>query len=140
MFALFHPALVHFSVAFLVVGASCEAYGVALRRERAEGFGSLLLRIGAVSLIPTLLSGYIAANTVSVAPAALDLLDAHERNGWILLGLVVAGLFWKGWTGGKIPQRQRAVYAALLLGVVALTLYSALLGGQMVYLHGIGVR
>jgi len=135
-----HPALVHFSVAFLVVGASCEAYGMLQRREAAERFGSRLLWIGAASLCLTLLSGYIAANTVSVGPAATEVLEAHERNGWFLLGLIVAALFWKGWNRGKIPDGQRPFFALLLIAVVALTIYSALLGGQMVYVHGVGVR
>jgi len=135
-----HPALVHFSVAFLVVGASCEAYGMLKRREAAERFGSRLLWIGAASLCLTLSSGYVAANTVSVGPAATELLEAHERNGWFLLGLIVAVLFWKGWSQGRIPDSQRLIFALLLLAVVALTIYSALLGGQMVYVHGVGVR
>jgi uncharacterized membrane protein len=90
--------------------------------------------------VPTIASGYVAANTVSVAPEAANLLAAHERNGWLLLGLALASQFWKAWSGGRLPPGQERPYAALVAGIVLLTIYSAWLGGSMVYGHGIGVR
>ena len=49
-------------------------------------------------------------------------------------------LFWKGWYRGSVPEAQRHYYAmALLLGVLLVS-YGALLGGDLVYMHGVGVR
>jgi uncharacterized membrane protein len=96
--------------------------------------------IGAVSLVPTVASGYLAANSLDVGAAALGDLERHEHNAWYVMGLVVVALFWKGWYRGAPPPSQHKPYAALLLVVVLLVAYSALVGGEMVYLHGVGVR
>lgn len=139
MLHLIHPALVHFSVAFLVVGALGEAGGILARADAVARWGGTLVLVGAVSLVPTIVSGYLAANTLLFAPESASLLGAHERNGWILLGLVVASLFWKAWGGGRVPAGQRVPYAALLVAVVGMAVWGAWLGGRMVYIEGVGV-
>jgi len=140
MWHLFHPAFVHFSVAFLVVGSAVEAWGQFAGREAATRWGSSILIVGLLSLVPTIATGYLAANTVVLPAGGAERLASHELNGWILLALAFAGQFWKAWCGGRIPDGQRRLYALLLLAVVGLCLYSAWLGGQMVYSQGIGVR
>ncbi len=67
------------------------------------------------------------------------MLDAHERNGWIVLGMFGLALFWKGWSQGRLPERHLPFYALWLLLSVALIVYSSLLGGEMVYQYGVGV-
>ncbi len=136
---LAHPALVHFSVAFLVVGGGCEAWGLVRKRESLAAFGARLVIIGWLTLLPAILSGYIAANSLDVSPAARPVLDAHERNGWIVLGMFGLALFWKGWSQGRLPERHLPFYALWLLLSVALIVYSSLLGGEMVYQYGVGV-
>ena len=88
MFHLFHPALVHFSVAFIVAGGLAEVWGMTGGREAVQRWGATLLLVGLASLVPTIASGYLAHNTLDVSGAPKPLLDSHERNGWILLGLL----------------------------------------------------
>ena len=137
---LAHPALVHFSVALLVAGGLAEAWGLLARGERIARFGERLLLLGAVSLVPTIASGYLAVNTVDVPAAAVRVVAAHERNAWFLLGLMLVAFFWKGSFQGVLPPAHRPIYALLLLAMVGLTIWSAILGGEMVYTHAIGVR
>lgn len=139
MLHLFHPAFLHFTVAFLVAGGSLEAWGLLADREGPRRLGSTLLLIGLVSLIPTIATGYLAANTLSSPEDGGLLLGSHERNGWILLGLLIGSQFWKGWFRGKLPVRHRPFYAAVLIAAVLLTIYGAWLGGRMVYIEGYGV-
>jgi uncharacterized membrane protein len=139
MLHLFHPALGHLAVAFLVIGAGTEGLALVAGRDRAARWGGSLLLVGLAALVPVIASGYLAANTVEVPAAAAGLLDLHELNGWLLLALALASQFWKAWAGGRVPDRQRRAYVALLAAVVASTLYGAWLGGQMVYVQGIGV-
>ena len=54
MLHLFHPAFLHFTVAFLVAGGGLEAWGLLADREGPRRLGSTLLLIGLVSLIPTI--------------------------------------------------------------------------------------
>ena len=139
MFHLVHPALVHFSVAFVVAGGVTEVWGLATGRAALQRWGATLLLVGLGSLVPTIASGYLADNTLDLSGAPKSLLEAHERNGWILLGLLLATQFWKAWRGGTLGERERWIYAVTLVGVIALTVYSAWLGGRMVYGHGVGV-
>lgn len=139
MLHLFHPALVHFSVAFIMVGGCAEVWGEVTRREGARRWGATLLLAGLASLVPTIASGYLAANTLDVPQASRPLLGAHERTGWILLGLLFTAQFWKAWCGGRIPDRLRWIYLAVMMAAVLLVAYGAWLGGRMVFGSGIGV-
>jgi uncharacterized membrane protein len=139
MLHLIHPALVHFSVAFVVVGGAGEVWGLLARREPLRRWGSSLVLVGLVSLVFTLASGYLAANTIEVDAASVESLGAHERTGWILLALLFVTQFWKAWCGGSIPAALRWIYVAALGASVLLAAYGAWLGGRLVYLHALGV-
>ena len=140
MLHLIHPALVHFSVSLLILGGAVEAWALLTRRDAPARFGGILVVCGTVSLLPTIVAGYLAANTIELPSAAGPVLEAHERNGLFLIGLFVGAQFWKGWFRGELPRGQRPFYALLLIAGVALAAYSALLGGELVYYLGVGVR
>lgn len=135
---LFHPVFVHFSVAFLVTGGLCEVWGILGRHEARERFGAALLLLGTVSLLPTVATGFLAGNSVDPLDAKSHLV-VHERVGLAVLGLFLASQFWKAWGGGRLPERQRKGYVVLVLIGVALVVFGAYVGGDLVYVHGVGV-
>ena len=139
MLHLIHPILVHFSVALLVVGASSEAWGLLRRSERPHSFGAALVLAGTISLVPTIAAGFLAVNSVSLTSWSEPVAGRHEQTGLLVLAAFLASQFWKGWVGGRIPESQRVAYAALLIAGVALVVYGAFLGGELVYVHGVGV-
>lgn len=139
MLHLIHPALVHFGVAFVATGALAEAYAAVAGNEAARRFGSPLLGAGTLALIPTVASGYLAANTIELPAGAAATLADHERNGWVLLAGLVLMQFWKAWHGGRLPAVQRRFYALALVALVAWLAYSAFLGGRLVYTFGVGI-
>ena len=139
MLHLIHPACIHFTVAFIVTGAACEVWGLLAERGGVQRFGSTLLLVGLMCLVPAIASGYLAANTLEFSESGARLLDSHERNGWILLAVLLASQFWKAWFRGEVPRAQRWPYAAVLIATLLLTVYSAFLGGSMVYGEGVGV-
>jgi uncharacterized membrane protein len=139
MLHLMHPVVVHFAVAFLVVGGVWEAWALFRGLADAARFGERLVWIGLISLLPTLFTGYIAANTLDLPPASRQLLEVHDRNGWLVLGAFVLLQFWRSWSPDEMSPAERRLYAVGLLLAVALTIYNAMLGGEMVYLHGVGV-
>ena len=139
MLHLFHPALVHFAVAFLVAGGLIEAVALLAERREAARLGGWLVVLGTIALVPVIASGYVASNTTELTAGARPILTDHERNGWILLAVFVTAQLWKGWNGGRVPPAHRYYYAALLLAGVLLAAFNAYLGGRLVYGHGVGV-
>jgi uncharacterized membrane protein len=136
---LFHPAFVHFPIALLIVGGVWVAWGQFSGRQAALRGGGTLTIVGTLALVPTVVTGYLAANSVPLADAASRTFKLHELNGWSVLALFTGLLFWKAWNRGVVPETHRRVYGALLLFGVALVAYGALLGGELVFAHGTGV-
>ena len=139
MLHLIHPVLVHVTVAFLVVGGLVEAYGIGRRRDGAESFGGTLVVLGTVSLVPTIVAGFLAENSLTLSAAGAEAVDDHERLGLLVLGLFVPLLLMKAWGRGRPPARWRALYAAGLLVGVTIAVGAAYVGGLMVYELGVGV-
>jgi uncharacterized membrane protein len=140
MLHLLHPAFVHFSIALLFLGGLWEAWGQATGGETAIRRGGIMTIVGTLTLLPTLVTGYLAANSVPVPDSAGTVFGLHEFNGWVVAALFVGLLFWKAWYRGSVPEAQRRYYAAALLLGVLLVGYGAFLGGDLVYMHGMGVR
>ena len=139
MLHLVHPALVHVTVTFLVLGGLVELSGIALRREGARLFGGVLVGLGAASLLPTILAGYLAVNSLTLTPAGEHAAGDHERLGLMTLGTFLPLLVIKAWGRGRPPERLRIVYAAGLAVGIALAVATAFEGGTMVYNLGVGV-
>jgi uncharacterized membrane protein len=136
---LIHPALVHATVAFLIVGGLVEAYGLGTRHEPATKFGGALVVLGTVSLVPTMIAGFLAENVLTLSAAAADAVDDHERFGLLAFGVFVPLLLMKAWGRGRPPDRFFGVYVVGLIVGVALVATAAYLGGLMVYALGVGV-
>jgi uncharacterized membrane protein len=136
---LVHPALVHLTVAFLVAGGLVEAFGVVRRRPEAERVGTGLVIAGTISLLPTILTGFLAENSLTLDPSAAAAVDAHERFGIMVLGVFLPLLLVRAWGRGRVPDKARVLYAVGLLVGVALAIAAAFLGGRMVYEMGVGV-
>jgi len=136
---LFHPAFVHVTVAFLVVGGLVEAFGVVRRREGAEQFGGRLVVLGTASLVPSIVAGFLAANSLTLTPAQTSAVADHERLGLMVFGVFVPLLLMKAWGRGRPPEGLRGLYAAGLLAGVGITVAAAYHGGFMVYELGVGV-
>lgn len=139
MLHLVHPALVHATVSFLIVGGLIEAFGVGRRREAAERFGGTLVLLGIALLLPTIVAGYLAQNSLALAAAAAEAVDDHERLGLLTLGVFIPLLVIRAWGRGRPPERLRALYVVGLLAGVALAGAAAYAGGLMVYELGVGV-
>jgi uncharacterized membrane protein len=139
MLHLIHPALVHATVSFLIVGGLIEAYGVGRRRAAPEQFGGTLVLIGTALLLPTIVAGYLAQNSLALSAAAAEAVDDHERLGLLTLGVFIPLLVVRAWGRGRPPERLRGLYTAGLMVGVALAAAAAYAGGLMVYELGVGV-
>ena len=136
---LLHPVTVHFTVAFLVTGGIAEATGILAGRERVERFGGTLLVLGTVTLVATVVTGFLAENSITHPEGSSAAIGRHENAGLLVLGVFLVALFWKGWDRGRVRESVRPLYAVWVLAAVVLVIVTAWLGGDLVYGHGVGV-
>ena len=139
MLHLLHPAVVHFSVAFLLAGGLCEAFGIFTGREPLERFGGTLVVVGTITLLPTVITGFLAEFSLTIPEGTADAISLHQRLGLATFALFLVTLLWKAWGGGRVPAGQRLPYALLVLVGVVLVAAVAATGGHMVYRLSVGI-
>ena len=126
-----HPAVVHFPIVLIVLGAAVSILAVFWRRGYVPTFAATLLALGALGAWAAIETGESDGGLIENAAAQVaPLLDAHED--WAkrtLTAAVIAAVIAAG-----------AVAAALAAGVASWTVYeTGHRGGALVYQHGAGV-
>ena len=123
-----HPALVHLPIALLPASLAADAAGM-----HDAGRAGIALTAGSAALAAA--SGLIAQEEVETDEVSHDLLATHRTlNLGVLATTVAMALHRSG------RERPGGGYLALGLAAVGVTMYSAYLGGRMVYAHGVGVE
>ena len=137
--AEWHSALNDFPVALLVASVAFDFAATGPRRDalRAAAYWSLVTGAGAAVL--AVISGFVAAYQVDQTPAFAQILLTHR-----LLGVAIAVVFsalaaWRVWRRNVFsePEQQSYIMAALVGALVLL--WSAHLGGTLVFHHRVGV-
>lgn len=141
-----HPAVVHFPIVFLLLGAPLAVVAVFVRHFNLPVLAAVVLALGgAGALVATWTGGQAAELAGELNGGGEHVLDEHEewgkrsRNAGIiaaLLAVTSAVLFRK-------PVAARSLGAAAALAAVAAAFSVAQAGhygGQVVYKHGVGVN
>ncbi|MFK7972412.1 MAG: DUF2231 domain-containing protein [Bacteroidia bacterium] len=135
-----HPAIVHFPIALLYAAWLLYIVHMLKVDKRPWGFVAQCALIGgAVMLVASLLTGSMAEDNVAKGSAAAEVLSDHELGGYIVTWLTMMLAGWSGWRQSQWKRAELGGFIGLLTLLVALMTYSALLGGSLVYEHGIGV-
>jgi uncharacterized membrane protein len=130
--------LIHAPLVLLPAAATVDLMAVGsssrLRRRAYSAIGSRLWWAVAASGLAAGLSGMAASQEVETDDDARDMMLVHGLGN---LTIVTAALGLAVWRG-----RHRATRASASLGAGAMlaATYTAWLGGEMVYAHGIGVK
>lgn len=140
MFIEFHPGMVQFAVALLIASVVLDTIGVALTRDSFIMAGFFNLVGGAAFAVLGVVSGFLAkASLPARPPAGMSLLALHEVVTFAgvlgFLGLAV----WRGLMRGRVPLRGRSFYLAVGFTCALVLITGAVIGGVMVYRHGLGV-
>lgn len=138
----FHPLIIHFPIALLIVGTLCDAIGILGKRDFFLRTGFLLFALGAFTSIPAALTGDYVADTAQHIEGIYDDLDWHDTLGTattliaVLLTLTRAHLTFKKQFVGAVQ------YIYLLVGIIVALLVSAsgYTGGRLVYDYGAGTH
>jgi len=141
-----HPAVVHFPIVLIVLGAALSVVAVFWRKGYVPAFAAALLTLGALGAWAATETGESDGGLVeSSAPQVETLLDAHED--WAkrtLTASVIAAVIAIGAAAlFRFPRAARgvAVAAALAAGGASWSVYeTGHRGGALVYRHGAGVN
>lgn len=158
----FHPQVVHFVVASLVLGLPLYWLSFLRRPAFLRPMASVLLLVGTLASFAAVMSGTDAHGAAERLPDTRDLVVEHEELGErtrnvfaaiLLLELVALGLAWRagvessGPAAGASRMRVAATSVRALVGVAwaagAVQLYeTAEHGGELVYEYagGVGYR
>jgi uncharacterized membrane protein len=137
-----HPVFVHFPLALGVFAAALLFAARVLPNARHAAscaiVGTWNLVAAAVGAVLALGSGLAAILGLSLAPAARAAVGTHVK--WALSAsfLLVALAVWRGAGNEPDARPSKGLLAVLALGLATL-IVTGYLGGQNVYLYGIGV-
>ena len=144
--AYYHPQLVHFAIALLVVGVILRLISLAGRPAFVAPAAFTLLLVGTIAATLAVQSGVAAHGPVERVPGSRDAVVEHEewgirtRNVFFAVIAIeaVAFLLWRS------PRRRMALIASGVVGLAGLfCLYEAgEHGGELVYAYagGVGIR
>lgn len=139
-----HPILVHFTVALLVVAPLLFFASTWLPMESPAKLRLLAaarcnLLLGFIVSLGTVAAGWYAANTVAHDEAAHAAMLMHRNLALITVAAYTPFVLWT-LTRSHGPRSHGFLFAVLLLlPMVSLTL-TAWRGGELVYVHGLGVQ
>jgi nitrite reductase/ring-hydroxylating ferredoxin subunit/uncharacterized membrane protein len=126
-----HPILTDLAIGAWTFGILFDGVAASNSSREAERIADTMTTIGVVSAVPTAITGMVDYSTIPEPATAAGTLHGMLNSA----GLILYLLSLRDRKGG---QRGRAVvWAALAYGLL---LFSAWLGGDMVYRHRVGVN
>jgi uncharacterized membrane protein len=140
-----HPAIVHFPIALLLLGAAVAVLAIFVRCWHLPLFAAVLLSLGALGAVVATVTGEEEEEKVEHAiPAAEPLLEEHAdwgeraRNAGIVAAVfaVIAAIAVGRPVGGRVLSVLTACTALVAGYCVA---QAGHFGGELVYRHGAGV-
>ena len=141
-----HPAVVHFPIAFLLLGAAMAVLAVFLRRWHLPLFAAVLLVCGGAGAMVASATGEEDAERIrDISEAGEEVLEHHEdwgeqaRNIAVVAALlsIVAAFT----TNRKAVGLSFSILTALCaLGAAYAVAQAGHYGGEVVYRHGAGIK
>ncbi len=140
-----HPAIVHFPIALLLVGALTAVVAVVVRRWHLPFFAAILLSLGALGAVAATVTGEEEEEKVEHAiPSAEPVLEEHAewgesaRNAGLLAAVIAIGA--ATLASRPVIGRFLSVLTALIaIGAAYAVAQAGHFGGELVYRHGAGV-
>jgi len=135
-----HPFIVHFAVGLLLLAPLADIFGLLLRREALLYTGRWTTMLGAGFALLAVASGWGAEARVGAHSAAGEaLLNLHEVVAYVATALWLPVAGWRWASKLALPLRARTLYLASAFAAAAILLAVTVLGGALVYRHGVGL-
>lgn len=135
----FHPLLIHFPIALILLGVACDLLALARRRERLAWAGQWLTLLGTAALLLAFICGILAETFAARAGSPQDPIEAHERYATAAAWIFIALASWRLLLGAAPARRALAAYLFFAFTGCGLLIMTAHLGGRVVYEYGANV-
>jgi len=136
----FHPFVVHFAVALLLVSVLFDILSVSTQREHLQMVGWWNLFLGFLAALFAVITGLYAKNSAFFPDSATGLILYHQYTAFGTLAIFTILFIWRSSTNRVISPRWRNYYLTLAVTGAILLLATGFLGGQMVFEHGTNVE
>ena len=126
------PALLPLSVLF-------DLLGIVFKRESLKAAAFWTLVFGVLGTGVAILAGLMSEDVVQHSEQAHAIMDTHETLAWIVLAIFGLLAIWRIVRRGVWSEKEQPI--ALTAGIIgiAILLYTASLGGKLVFDHGLGI-
>jgi uncharacterized membrane protein len=144
--APFHPQIVHFVVALLIVGVLLRLVALTGKVRFAGGAATTLIVLGAAASVLAVTSGTRAHGPVERVPGARDAVTEHEEWGErtrnVFLGVAALELLALALRNPRYRRIARAVTGVAGVAGLVVLYEAAEHGGNLVYSYagGVGIR
>lgn len=128
-----HPIFVHFPIALLFFAAICKTidwFKPKISMRDASFYALVGAAIGAAFAV---LSGGWDEEKYELSEAIHRSLEQHETLGYILLWILGTMVVWQAIRRDLAGRQEQLVYLVLLWVAIAVTVFTASLGGDLVY-------
>ncbi len=140
-FTHFHPMVVHFPIALLILGFISETASLIFKRKFFADTAFLLLVVGAIGAIAAVLSGSYAADGIEEAGTLKQAVETHEAAAKLAMWLALVAAAFRVILAIAKKYRGALRIASLLLFLIAAAAVgrAGYYGGELVFKHAAGV-
>ncbi len=132
---LFHPIIVHFPIALIIVGFLADIVSLFIKSEKClSKTGFYLMVLGAVAALAAWSSGHLFADPPTEGEM-VKVFAKHETAATITLIIMIIGAGIRSWMVIKKKEdtKLRWVVFGLFMAAVATIAFTGYMGGAMVY-------
>lgn len=132
--------MLHFAVGLLLTAPICDVLGLVLRREPLLFAGRWMTVSGTIAAALSLVTGLGAEAALGPTSAAGEaLLHLHKALGIVLVLAWVPVAAWRLGSKLPLPLRARTLYLAAAFSAAVVLTVETVLGGALVFRHGVGL-
>lgn len=135
-----HPMLVHFPIGLIIAAFVIDIIGLIGKSEKLLYAGTIITIAALVGAVGSVVSGFIAEDSVWHPGAAHELLELHELMAFITLGVIAVVAIVRWALRDRLFGLTRWLIVVLMAVAVGFVGYTGYLGGEMVYTYGTGVK